>query len=104
MNTEEYLLNLLWQDTFFDYMMTTAKGSKMPRSDKDAIMNWKVIIPPVKPRRLFAEIVRGFYKQISGKYKIDANLCKFSDKLLTRLLSGEIRIPIAKNAYGGKND
>ena len=99
LNTEEYLLNLLWQDTFFDYMMTTAKGSKMPRGDKDAIMNWKVIIPPVKSRRLFAETVRGFYKQISGKYKINAGLCKFSDKLLTKLLSGEIRIEQAKKYW-----
>ena len=104
LNTEEYLLNLLWQDTFFDYMMTTAKGSKMPRGDKDAIMNWKVIIPPVKSRRLFAETVRGFYKQISGKYKINTVLTQFSDKLLIRLLSGDIRIPSAKSAYGGKND
>lgn len=97
LNTEEYLLNLLWQDTFFDYMMTTAKGSKMPRSDKDAIMNWKVIIPPVESRRLFAETIRGFYKQISGKYKINDSLCIFSDKLLTRLLSGEIRIKQAEH-------
>ena len=101
LNTEEYLLNLLWQDTFFDYMMTTAKGSKMPRGDKDAILNWKIIIPPVKSRRLFAEIVRGFYKQISGKYKINTSLCKFSDKLLTRLLSGEIYVTGFRKLEGG---
>ena len=92
LNTEEYLLNLLWQDTFFDYMMTTAKGSKMPRGDKDAIMNWKVIIPPVKSRRLFAETVRGFYKQVSEKCKVNNNLYKFRDSLLAKLLSGEVRI------------
>ena len=103
LNTEEYLLNLLWQNTFFDYMMTTAKGSKMPRGDKEAIMNWKVIIPPVKSRRLFAETVRGFYKQISGKYKINAILYKFSDKLLTRLLSGEIRIKQAEQTLGDRS-
>ena len=104
LNTEEYLLNLLWQDTFFDYMMTTAKGSKMPRGDKGAILNWKVIIPPVESRRIFSETVREFYKQISGKYKINASLCKFSDKLLTRLLSGKIRVPNFDSTYGGKND
>ena len=104
LNTEEYLLNLLWQDTFFDYMMATAKGSKMPRGDKSAILNWKVIILPVESRRIFSEIVRGFYKQISGKHKINTTLCKFSNKLLNRLLSGEIRIPSAESEYGGKND
>lgn len=92
LNTEEYLLNLLWQDIFFDYMMTTAKGSKMPRGDKDAILNWKVIIPPAKSRHLFTETVRGFYKQISEKCKVNNNLYKFRDSLLAKLLSGEVRI------------
>ena len=68
----------------------------MPRGDKDTIMNWKVIIPPVKSRWLFAETVRGFYKQILGKYKINTVLTQFSNKLLTRLLSGEIRIKQAE--------
>mgnify|MGYP000515241789 CR=1 FL=1 len=34
--SKEYLLNLLYQNVFFDYMMTTSKGSKMPRGDKKA--------------------------------------------------------------------
>ncbi|OAH95270.1 hypothetical protein AZH52_12195 [Proteus mirabilis] len=32
--TEEYLFNLMYQDSFFDFMMATSKGSKMPRGDK----------------------------------------------------------------------
>ena len=103
LNTEEYLLNLLWQDTFFDYMMTTAKGSKMPRGDKDAIMNWKIVIPPVESRQLFAETVRGFYEQISENYKINTVLTQLSDKLLTRLLSGEIRIKQSEQTLGDRS-
>lgn len=30
------------QDTFFDYAMQGAKGSKMPRGDKDQIMRYEI--------------------------------------------------------------
>src|SRR5690606_10330818 len=43
----EYLFSLLYQDSFFDYMTATSKGTKMPRGDKVAIMSWSVAIPPL---------------------------------------------------------
>lgn len=39
--TVEYIYNLLYQDSFFDFMMLTSKGVKMPRGDKTAIMGWQ---------------------------------------------------------------
>ena len=40
-----YLYYLLSQDSFFDYVMSGAKGSKMPRGDKNQIMKWEVDLP-----------------------------------------------------------
>ena len=37
-----FVYKTLWQDDFFDYVMQGAKGSKMPRGDKDQIMDFKV--------------------------------------------------------------
>ena len=37
-----FLYYLLSDDTFFDYATATAKGTKMPRGDKGAIMRYKV--------------------------------------------------------------
>lgn len=38
----KYLYCLLSQDSFFDYDMAGSKGSKMPRGDKNHIMNYPV--------------------------------------------------------------
>lgn len=38
----DYLYWLLCDDAFFAYMVTSSKGTKMPRGDKDAIMRYKV--------------------------------------------------------------
>jgi len=37
-----FLYYLLSEDNFFDYTTVTAKGTKMPRGDKNAIMQYKV--------------------------------------------------------------
>ena len=37
-----YLYTVLMQDAFFDYAMSGAKGSKMPRGDKDQIMRYEL--------------------------------------------------------------
>ena len=37
-----FLYYLLSDDSFFDYMTATAKGTKMPRGDKGAIMRYEV--------------------------------------------------------------
>ena len=40
--TSSFLYHLLRSDAFFDYVMSGAKGSKMPRGDKQHIMNWEI--------------------------------------------------------------
>lgn len=41
----KYLYSCLSQDAFFDYDMAGSKGSKMPRGDKNHIMNFQLEIP-----------------------------------------------------------
>jgi type I restriction enzyme, S subunit len=38
----DYLFWLLSSDEFFDYVMATSKGTKMPRGDKSAILNYAI--------------------------------------------------------------
>ena len=42
-----FLYTVLMQDAFFDYAMSGAKGSKMPRGDKDQIMRY--VLPTFTP-------------------------------------------------------
>jgi type I restriction enzyme S subunit len=88
--TESYLMNLLSQDSFFDFMMTTAKGSKMPRGDKKAIMDWGVVVPPVKIRKFYSNLVESFYSANSIRTKENDSLVQLRDTLLPKLISGEV--------------
>ena len=58
----DFLYYLLSSDEFFSYNMQHAKGAKMPRGDKSAILNYKIPIPcpenPEKSLEIQAEIVR----------------------------------------------
>ena len=51
----EYLYYVLSSDVFFLYDMQYAKGAKMPRGNKDAIMDYKFSVPPLEVQ---SEIVR----------------------------------------------
>jgi len=50
-----FLYFLLSSDSFFAYSMQHAKGAKMPRGDKGAILRFRVPVPPLEVQR---EIVR----------------------------------------------
>ena len=50
-----FLYYVLSADSFFDFNMQNAKGAKMPRGDKAAIMRYEIPIPPLPVQ---AEIVR----------------------------------------------
>ncbi|MEZ8411247.1 restriction endonuclease subunit S [Vibrio splendidus] len=89
-NSDSYLMNLLYQDTFFEYMTRTSKGAKMPRGDKTAIMNWEMVVPPVELRETFSAIVDKFYQLIPQNRAQNATLVSLRDTLLPKLLSGEI--------------
>ncbi|ECC9895543.1 TPA: restriction endonuclease subunit S [Klebsiella pneumoniae] len=58
----EYLYYALSSDSFFSYNMQHAKGAKMPRGSKDAILNYLIPIPcpknPEKSLAIQSEIVR----------------------------------------------
>lgn len=90
---EEYLYCLLNQDKFFDYMMATAKGTKMPRGDKKAIMNWPVIIPSPKLMREFSCMIRVFFLSVQARSEQSLSLSSVRDLMLPKLLSGQIQIP-----------
>ena len=51
--TSSFLYYLLRSDAFFEYVMSGAKGSKMPRGDKQHILNWEI---PVFEKQYIASL------------------------------------------------
>ncbi|WP_045861227.1 restriction endonuclease subunit S [Teredinibacter purpureus] len=86
----EFVYNLVYQDRFFEYMMTTSKGAKMPRGDKDAIMKFPFSLPPKDLREKFSKKTKSFYPFIMNLNSEKTYLQELRNTLLPKLLSGEI--------------
>ena len=74
--TSEYLFCVLSTDDFFSYATTTAKGTKMPRGDRNAIMNYQINWIPVHEQSKIAEPILNTYRKIKLNEQINDNLQK----------------------------
>ena len=69
-----FLYYLLSQDLFFDYVMQGAKGTKMPRGDRNQIMHWPVLIPSKNDQHKIASILSALDDKIEVNRRINDNL------------------------------
>lgn len=72
--SKEYLYYVLADDEFFKYSMTTSKGTKMPRGDKNSIMNYPIKLPPLPTQQKIAAILSSLDDKIELNNKINTNL------------------------------
>lgn len=56
----EYLYYVLSSDSFFAYNMQHAKGAKMPRGSKSAILAFRIAVPPVDVQREIVGVLDQF--------------------------------------------
>ena len=76
-----YLYYLLSQDSFFDYVMSGSKGSKMPRGDKSQIMKWDVDLPGIDEQRRIGQALKIIDDKIAINNRINHNLEEQSQAL-----------------------
>ena len=72
----EFLFYVLSNDSFFDYAMATSKGTKMPRGDKKAIMQYSVPDFSINTQLHIASVLRSIDNKISVNIRINDNLQK----------------------------
>lgn len=82
----------LRQDDFFDYVMLGSKGCKMPRGDKQHIMNWPICLPNVESLGVFNKSVYLMIQKIKSNQQQIQTLTTKRDTLLPRLMSGEVNV------------
>ncbi len=56
----EFLFRLLASDHFFAYNMQHAKGAKMPRGSKEAILRYRIPLPPLEIQREIVKVLDTF--------------------------------------------
>ena len=69
-----FLYYVLSNDEFFKYSMATSKGTKMPRGDKRAIMEYEVPKYPLSVQRKIASLLRTIDEKIVINNAINNNL------------------------------
>ncbi len=72
--SKRFLYYVLANDTFFDYSMSTSKGTKMPRGDKAAIMKYDVPDFTYEKQEKIAGILDALDKKIQLNTEINNNL------------------------------
>lgn len=70
----KFLYYILSDNKFFDYDTANAKGTKMPRGDKAAIMNYEFSLPPLDVQKKIAGVLGALDDKIELNNKINNNL------------------------------
>jgi Restriction endonuclease S subunits len=60
---QNYLYIVLQSDDFFDYVTSTSKGTKMPRGDKDAILNYEFKLPSLDDQKRLSDSIINLEKR-----------------------------------------
>ncbi len=71
---EDYLYYVLANDAFFAYATATSKGTKMPRGDKTAIMQYNIPKIGLLQQRKIASVLKSFDRKITLNNRINKNL------------------------------
>ena len=69
-----FLYYLLTQQSFFDYVMSGTKGCKMPRGDKQQIMQWSIHLPSLVEQKKIAGVLSVLDAKIQVNRSINDNL------------------------------
>ena len=84
--SSEFLYFVLSDDAFFDYMMAGSKGTKMPRGDRKAIMNYPILDFALSNQEQIAKILLPLNQKIQNNSKINDNLAKQAMILYEQML------------------
>lgn len=79
-----FLYYYLSQDTFFNYTVLTSKGTKMPRGDKNAILDYDVNIPPFLEQQFIAKILSDLDSKIELNHQMNKTLEAMGQALFKR--------------------
>ncbi len=78
---EKYLYYVLKDNKFIDYTVATSKGTKMPRGDKSAILNYNFTLPPLPTQQKIAKILSSLDDKIELNNAINKNLEEIAQTL-----------------------
>lgn len=88
----KFLYSIISCENFFAYVMSGAKGSKMPRGDKSHIMNYTTAIPSYNEQQKIASFLTLLEKRIVKQQELVENLKSYKRGMLSAVLNQRIHI------------
>ena len=88
--SQDFLYYVLADDQYFNYATATSKGTKMPRGDKVAIMQYAVPDISYEEQSKIASVLRSIDQKIELNREINHNLQQQAQLLYEHLLDGDI--------------
>ena len=85
-----FLFYLLADDNFFDYATATAKGTKMPRGDKSAIMQYSVPVFEIDTQKKIGALLWSIDQKVRLNNQINENLEQQLRSIFTELFAEKI--------------
>ena len=83
--SSSFLHYIIANDSFISYVMSGAKGVKMPRGDKEQILKYSFSIPIIKEQNKVSQMLALLDERISTQIKIIEDLKKLKSSLLNLL-------------------
>lgn len=77
----KFLYYVLSNDKFFEYSSATSKGTKMPRGDKSAIMQYQIPDMPLEDQRTIVSVLSALDDRIAENKKINHHLAEIAKSI-----------------------
>lgn len=90
--TPMFLKMLLSDDSFFDFTMANAVGTKMPRGDKKVIENYQVHLPTLAEQKAIAAVLSDMDAEIAALEADRAKYERIKTGMMQELLTGKVRL------------
>lgn len=84
--------SIIFSENFISQATTTSKGTKMPRADWNALINYQIIIPSSEFLEMFQSVFSNFTEFTRLLNLSNKNLQDCRDILLPKLVTGEITV------------
>ncbi|EPI2116245.1 restriction endonuclease subunit S [Listeria monocytogenes] len=105
----KFLYYVLSNDKFFEYSSATSKGTKMPRGDKSAIMQYQIPDMPLEEQRTIVSVLSALDDRIAENKKINHHLAEILQVNLVQQLNeipekhriGDLELTVSDHVANG---
>lgn len=80
-----FLYNTIANDRFINYVMSGAKGVKMPRGDKQQMLKYTFFVPSIEEQRKISSLLSLLDERIATQNKIIEDLKKLKSAIIDKL-------------------